>query len=133
LDVFKWGFERVNEFWQKWQRREITPTNEELDLLEEAFNEASSIFNSLASLNLNNFSSQDNNNFQVAISKNKEIISQEKDRRRQDKDDNPNPNQEKPTKNNNQRFPWKTIIPIVLVILLVGLVILIYRKWKLKK
>jgi hypothetical protein len=39
LDIFVKGFEGVSEFWRKWRENRLSPTDGELDLLEEAFEE----------------------------------------------------------------------------------------------
>lgn len=59
LSIFEKGFEVVGEFWKKWQEKTLSPTDEELDLLEEAFNEGSWVFNRLSNDFPHLFSSQD--------------------------------------------------------------------------
>ena len=71
--------DRVDNFFTKWQSGEIQPTDEELDLLEEAFNEASWTFNFLVT-NFS-FSSEANERLQNKIKENKKIVGEEKDKR----------------------------------------------------
>lgn len=87
VNIFNKGVEKVGDFFIKWLDKEIQPTDEELNLLEEAFNEASWAFNFLA-INAPNVFSPENSNekWQEKIKENKKIISEEKAKREKIKD-----------------------------------------------
>ena len=87
VGIFNHGIERVGNFFSKWLDKKIQPTDEELNLLEEAFNEASWAFNYLATNAPNTFPPGDSNEkCQERIKENKKIIGEEKNRRNKIKD-----------------------------------------------
>ena len=86
VDIFNRGIERVGSFCYSWQKGEIEPTDEELDILDEAFNEASWAFNFLATNPPYVCSTENNEGWQKQIRANKQVISKEKNRRKQIKD-----------------------------------------------
>ena len=45
IKIFNKGGKLIDKFFAKWQSGEVRPTDEDLDLLEEAFKEASSVYN----------------------------------------------------------------------------------------
>ena len=94
LDIFSSGTKKVGKFWDNWQDGSLSPTDEELDLLEEAFEEGSWVFNQLSIHFPHLLSPQANQIKQQLIQKNKQLIAEEKQRR-----ENPNPN---PNPNPNQ-------------------------------
>lgn len=85
IDIFNAGIERVGDFFGGWIVGKIQPTDEELDLLEEAFNEASWAFNFLAK-DSDICSPENNEGWQKKIKENKQFVSEEKNRRKQIKD-----------------------------------------------
>lgn len=82
VKIFNKGQEIVGNFWQKWLDKKVQPTDEELYLLEEAFNEASWAFNFLTTNYSTIFPSKDNQVSQKKIMENKQIISEEKVKRK---------------------------------------------------
>lgn len=86
LDIFQEGAERIDEFLVRWLDEGQKPTDEELDILEEGFNEASWALNFLATNAPDIFSTENNKFYQGRIERIKQIISKEKSTRKQIKD-----------------------------------------------
>jgi hypothetical protein len=60
LNIFNKGIEKVGGFFTEWLNKGIQPTDEELDLLEKAFNEASWAFDFLSTAVPDVLSAEDN-------------------------------------------------------------------------
>ena len=82
LQIFIKGSEIVGEFWQRWQTKKLTPTNEELNLLEDFFKEGSWVFNQIASKWPHYFSQQSNQKKQDKIRESVKVVIGEKERRK---------------------------------------------------
>lgn len=82
VKIFNKSREIVDCFWQKWLDKKIQPTDEEINLLENAFNEASWAFEFLATNYPSIFPLKDNEVSQKKIQENKQIIASERERRK---------------------------------------------------
>jgi len=71
IKIFNKGSEVLANFFDKWKGKKINPTDEELDLLEEALDEASLSLNSLATNYPDLFSVIDNQAAQKSLKENK--------------------------------------------------------------
>ena len=110
LDIFVKGFEGVSEFWRKWRENRLSPTDGELDLLEEAFEEWAQTFNELSKDYPHVFSPENNQIRQRNILKSKQIVAEEKRKRREpDKPNNPNPNQPSQKNVSNNLFTKQNV------------------------
>jgi len=105
IQIFNKGGKLIDKFFHKWQSGQIKPTDEDLDLLEEAFKEASLAYDFLA-INHSSFFSSDNNKVaQQKLKKVGKIVAEEKQRRQ-----NPNsPNQPSQTNNSNNLFSKENV------------------------
>ena len=101
IKIFNKGSEVLANFFDKWKGKKINPTDEELDLLEEALDEASLSLNSLATNYPDLFSVIDNQAAQKSLKENKWIVLKEKFRREEKKEGISK------TKNDSESiFPW---------------------------
>jgi len=127
LDILGRIFDKVKNFWQNWQSKKISSTDEELDLLEYMFEEGSQIFNQLSESYPHSFSLENNQIRQRLLQEKKQIIIEEKEQRK-NKNSFPNPprininNEKEP----NKLVPW--IIGGAIVLLLTIIVLLIKKK-----
>jgi len=127
-------FDKVKNFWQNWQSKKTSPTDEELDLLEYMFEEGSQIFNQLSESYPHSFSLKNNQIRQRLLQEKKQIIIEEKEQRK-NKNSFPNPPR---INTNNEKEPNKLVSwiiggAVVLLLLLLTIIVLLIKKKDLNK
>jgi hypothetical protein len=81
IEIFSKGCRLVGNFFSEWRGGKLQPTDEELDLLMEACEEASNNFNILSEKFPSSFPAESNKKNQEEIARGKEFVLEEKRKR----------------------------------------------------